>query len=588
MHLARISACSVALSMCLAAPIQAAARPGDEAQCRRYKEDGAIAACDRLISGRQKDAKAPSLWYLFRCAARNHRGDSMTALRDCDEAVRRDPGSYGAYETRCWVRNTSREYGSAIADCTKSITLNAKFNRAYVGRCVAYTHRGELDKAVPDCNEAIRLEPRWAPAFNARCLLHNRQRKLDAAIADCSEAIRLDAKFPAPYLNRCESLNLKNEPDGAIADCTAALKLVPRSAGGLNLRCWSYNLKRDPGAAIRDCDEAIRLNDRYAGAYNTRGSAFRQKGDTERAIADYTRSIALDPRLHHPYIHRGLLYEQQGKLDAALADFRALLQIDQDKEAARARVERLEKKIASLPAGPAAPASKRVALVIGNSAYQKVARLNNAHNDAAAVAAALRKVGFATVQVRQDLPHEQFVDALKRFADQAAGAEWAVIYYAGHGIEVNGANYVIPTNATLASDTQVPFETIPLDHLLLSVEGASKLRLVMLDACRDNPFLAGMRRNSPTRTVGRGLARVEPDGATLVVYAAKAGAVAQDGKGPNGPFATAFVKHVDTPGLEINLLFRKVRDEVLRNTERRQEPYVYGSLSAEEFYFRAR
>jgi tetratricopeptide (TPR) repeat protein len=588
MHLTRIGVCSLALSMLLVAPIPATARTGDEAQCRRYMEDGAIAACDRLISGTRKGAKVQSLWYLLRCAARNHRGDSRTALGDCDDAVRRDPGSYGAYETRCWVRNTIGEYDKAIADCTKSIALNAKFNRAYVGRCAAYAHRGEFDKAEPDCNEAIRLQPRWAPAFGTRCLLRLKRKELEPAIADCSEAVNLDPKLHWAYLNRCEARNLKNEPDSAITDCTEALKLAPRSAVGLNLRCWAYNLKRDTSAAIRDCDEAIRVNDRYAGAYNTRASAFRLIGDNERAIADYTRSIALDPRLHYPYVNRGLIYEQQGKLDAALSDFRALLQIDQDKEAARARVERLEKKIASHSAGLAAPASKRVALVIGNSAYQKVARLNNAHNDAEAVAAALRKVGFATVQMRQDLPREQFVDTLKRFAEQAAGAEWAVIYYAGHGIEVNGINYLIPTNATLASDSQVPFEAIPLDHLLLSVEGASKLRLVMLDACRENPFLAGMKRNNLTRTVGRGLAKVEPDSATLVVYAAKAGAVAQDGKGPNGPFAEAFVKHVDTPGLEINLLFRKVRDEVLRSTERRQEPYVYGSLSAEEFYFRAR
>ena len=231
----------------------------------------------------------------------------------------------------------------------------------------------------------------------------------------------------------------------------------------------------------------------------------------------------------------------------------------------------------------------RVALVIGNSKYANVSTLPNARSDAERIAEALRRVGFGTVTLSLDLPREKVTEALKAFADLADRADWAVVYYAGHGIEFGGANYIIPTDAKLSSDRDISFEAVSLDQIMIAVEGAQKLRLIILDACRDNPFSRTMRRTIVNRSVGRGLARVEPDGATLVVFAAKDGQVANDGDpGANGPFATAFAKYIETPGLEINFLFRKVRDDVLNATGRKQEPFVYGSLPASEFYFRER
>ena len=133
----------------------------------------------------------------------------------------------------------------------------------------------------------------------------------------------------------------------------------------------------------------------------------------------------------------------------------------------------------------------------------------------------------------------------------------------------------------------MPSETIELENVLLAVEGARKLRLVILDACRDNPFNPTMERTMASRSIGHGLAGVEPDGATMVAFAAKAGQVSRPRRtGANSPFATALAKHIGTPGLEVNFLFRKVRDEVLSTTERQQEPFTYGSLPAQPFYFR--
>ena len=218
--------------------------------------------------------------------------------------------------------------------------------------------------------------------------------------------------------------------------------------------------------------------------------------------------------------------------------------------------------------------------------YANAAKLPNAKSDAEKIAASLKRTGFSTVTLHLDLPRDKLNEALRFFSAEAERADWAVVYYAGHGIEFGGVNYLVPVDARLTSDRDISFEAVALDQVLIAVEGAQKLRLIILDACRDNPFTKSMRRTNATRSLGRGLARIEPEGATLVAYAAKDGQVALDGEGGNSPFVTALTQHLETPGLEINFLFRKVRDDVLAATGRRQEPFVYGSLPAEALYFR--
>jgi hypothetical protein len=230
----------------------------------------------------------------------------------------------------------------------------------------------------------------------------------------------------------------------------------------------------------------------------------------------------------------------------------------------------------------------RIALVIGNSAYKNVPALTNPARDADTIASSLRAVGFKTVQLRSDLTRERLTDALHSFAAEADKADWAVVYFAGHGLEVNGTNYLIPVDARLAADRDVEFEAVPLDRVMSAVSGAKRLRLVLLDACRDNPFANQMRRSVATRSIGRGLTNVEPEAGTLVVYAAKHRQVALDGDGGNSPFVTALTKRMSTPGLEVRRLFDYVRDDVLEMTNRAQQPFSYGSLpGSEDYYFRA-
>jgi hypothetical protein len=226
-------------------------------------------------------------------------------------------------------------------------------------------------------------------------------------------------------------------------------------------------------------------------------------------------------------------------------------------------------------------AERRVALVIGNSAYQNAPPLPNPSKDAKAVADSLKKAGFEVVAAHSDLGNLQFKRAIRQFEDIAAEADITVVFYAGHGIEIRGVNYMLPVDAKLASDRDADDEAITLDRLLETIEGTKKLSLVILDACRDNPFVRSMKRQrtAATRAVSAGLALVGPTSRnTLIAYAAKLGTAAEDGNTEHSPFTHALLNHLFEPGLDVRLAFGRVRDEVLKLTGSRQEPFVSGSL----------
>lgn len=217
--------------------------------------------------------------------------------------------------------------------------------------------------------------------------------------------------------------------------------------------------------------------------------------------------------------------------------------------------------------------AKRVALVVGNGSYEHIAPLPNVASDARAMAALLRAAKFDSVAVVHDLGAAALRRALRELADRATGADAAVLFYAGHGIEVDRVNYLIPVDARLKSDLDVEDETVSLERVLQLMEPARRLRMVILDACRENPFVRSMKRSVATRSVGRGLGRIEVGGAnTLIAFATEPNAVAEDGTGANSPFTTALLKHLATPGLDVRLALGSVRDEVLAGTGNRQKP----------------
>ncbi|NNG02995.1 MAG: caspase family protein, partial [Inquilinus sp.] len=243
--------------------------------------------------------------------------------------------------------------------------------------------------------------------------------------------------------------------------------------------------------------------------------------------------------------------------------------------------------VASVPEAAAQDNLKRVALVIGNGTYRNAPALTNPANDVRAMAASLRDLGFE-VEQGLDLDTAGMVGTIRRFGASAEGADVALVFYAGHGIQVDGVNYLLPVDVSLQRERDLSYEGIPLDLLTSEVGQARRLGVVILDACRDNPFATQLAQAlGPTRSsvLGRGLARVENVPAdTLIAFATSAGAVAEDGQSANSPYTTALLAHMREPGVEIGQYFRRVRDTVLQATNGRQQPYVYGSLSADAFY----
>ena len=225
-----------------------------------------------------------------------------------------------------------------------------------------------------------------------------------------------------------------------------------------------------------------------------------------------------------------------------------------------------------------AHAERKVALLVGNESYAGLARLANPVRDVHAMDAVLRRAGFVT-QIVTDTDRNAMIEAMRTFEAQANGADIALIFYSGHGLEMNGRNFLLPVDARLKTDRDVEDETIPLSRLLRSAEGAKRLKLVILDACRDNPLVTSMDRANVRRSVNRGLvAEADAGSDTLIAYATAEKATAEDGAGANSPFTAALVQYLAEPGVDVRIALGNVRDAVRSSTNDRQTPHFYGSV----------
>ena len=240
--------------------------------------------------------------------------------------------------------------------------------------------------------------------------------------------------------------------------------------------------------------------------------------------------------------------------------------------------------LAALLAGIApAAADKRVALVIGNSAYENVPRLTNPSNDAADVAAKLKALGFEVVE-GIDLGKRDMEKRIRAFAEALSGADVGLFYYAGHGLQVDQRNFLAPIDAQLKSESDLDFEAVQLDLVLKNMVRNASTSIVFLDACRDNPLAANLAQVGRSLDVGRGLARVEAAASMMIVYATEPGKVALDGTGRNSPFTGALLRHIDTEGASISDVMIAVRNDVLSETSGKQRPFESASLTGQFFF----
>ena len=224
-----------------------------------------------------------------------------------------------------------------------------------------------------------------------------------------------------------------------------------------------------------------------------------------------------------------------------------------------------------------ATASDHIALVLGNSKYQAVPQLDNPSNDAADFAGKLRSIGFDVIEKR-DATRDEMAHAVREFSDRIQSAKVALFFYAGHGLQMAGENYLLPVDAKVEKEADVRFNTISLNDIQQEMEGPGRANIIVLDACRDNPFAAKLAHSGRGIT-SRGLGRIDASGVgSLIVFSTQPNNVALDGSGRNSPFMTALLNRVDTPGLEVRQMISKVRGDVLAATDQRQVPWDNSSL----------
>jgi tetratricopeptide (TPR) repeat protein len=613
----RLILCAATL---LAFGVAAAPAASDDRQmCRGGASDEEIAACSRVIAQNPKDAFA----FRNRAFSYARKGEYDLAIADYDQAIKLTPKDDIAYTNRGDAYLDKGEYDHAIADFTQAIRLNPKnAGNGYDRRGQALGKKGDLDHAIADLDRAIKLFPNYANFYKHRGDIFRAKGDHDSAIADYDQAIRLDPKYIDAYNSRGDTYEAKGDHADALAVHDEARKIAAAPVG-IDDRITCINGTGDE--AIAACGNLIRQTSNnvvvsflygstvghfdQATAYTWRGKAYFDKADYDRAIADYDQAIRLKAGYTDAYKSRGDAYEAKGDHARALADYNQALLLDPTLVDARQDRDRVQsaltsqqnpaKPLASIPQPDTFPVTppqpnsppitpeRRVALVIGNSAYRSVPALPNPRRDATAVAEALRQAGFQTVELAVDLDRDAVVKALRVFRAKADSADWALVYFAGHGIEINGTNYVIPVDAKLDDDRDVTTDAVSYEELLQAVRDAKALRLIVLDACRINPFRERMHRSIALRdATNRGLkAPPETEPGTLTVFSAKEGDVAEDGDGVNSPFTRAFVDQLKVPGVEVRRVFDNVRDEVIEATRRRQQPFTYGSLPGRKDFF---
>jgi tetratricopeptide (TPR) repeat protein len=485
-----------------------------------------------------------------------------------------------------------REYDGAIEVLTSAIELDPDNVGAINVRGVAHEHKGEDDLAMADYNLAIQKRSNFGYAYNNRGTIQLRRSALQSALDDFNLSIKYTPRFLLGWTNRARVRTLMKDYDGAIADFAEAEKIDPAAQQIAANRCITYGLMGKFEQAFADCNGLIEKQPKNIYAINNRADVSMMKGDFDAALKDYNTALQLNPNNVRAHSGRGQIYERRHDLGQARADYRAaaysLTKFD-EVDVARARAIAQERLAALTPQAPAAAAARRVALVIGNGAYKNVHALPNPPRDSKLIASVLKEVGFQTVIAVSDLTRDKFFEALQAFATEAEKADWAVVYYAGHGFEIGGVNYLVPVDAKLAVDRDAETQAVALEQVIAAVGAARKVRLVMLDACRDNPFAPTMQRTLSLKLVDKGFSNIEPGAGFMVVYAAKHGETAIDGEGSgDSPFATALAREIKEPRVEIRKLFDIVRDDVWAATRHEQQPFTYGSPPGrEDFYFMA-
>ena len=532
--------------------------------------DQQIDACNKILALKVFSGEKLATIYFWRAVGWNKKGDYSKVIADTTEALRLKPEP-ALYNMRGSAYYDKGEYDIAIADFNDALRIGPPSGTIFHNRGNAWRSKGDYARAIADYDEAIRLAPKEAYSYQNRGAAKQALGDLDGALADINAAIRLNPALPSALINRAVIWRAKGDIDRAIADASEAIRLARAGAPA--------NIMTPPGSVL-------------ISAYTQRALAYEAKGDTVRARQDFKAAL------------EGAAVDAGSKANQATAKVR--LSLLSDAVAPSSRVPRAaapapfarEKSAAPEPAPPPASAAadalavgQRVALVIGNGAYASVKALPNPPNDARAIAKNLRDIGF-TVSEGVDLDRATMQKMTRDFLREAARAQIAVIYYAGHGLQIDGRNYLVPVDARLQAGGNLTEAMIDMDTILAGLDDQVRTNILIFDACRNNPMAPRTASAVPERSIeaGSGLAApTAPNSATtlgagtLIAFATAPGQVALDGEGGNSPFSAALSRHIGTPGLEVQQMLTRVRAEVVGATRGKQVPWSNSSLLGEVY-----
>jgi tetratricopeptide (TPR) repeat protein len=561
----------------------------------------AVAAFDKAIALNPSDHVTIS----YRGYAHLNVKDYALALKDFDSAARLAPKEASYQAARGDALKSSKSYPLAIAAYSKAIKLSADQYGAYEGRGLAHAVLQDIDAALADFDKAIELNPKASLSFAGRANAKYLRGDIDGGLADAEQAMSLSPNDEYMLVAAGNGYFAKQDfvkAQELYAEAQAADSTSSRASSGLA----SVTLELgDADRALSFVDTALQQAPEKLGPYATRGHIMLTKGRVDEAIGNFEKALSDNNLDGMAYLGLGLAYAQKGDAQQARLNFEESLKPNrlyafQQKRATEAMLALADAKtdiqvaanttteepIAKVPVVSFNP-GKRVALVIGNGAYENANPLPNPTRDSAAIAASLKNLGFDVIE-GNDLNLANMQGKLKDFAEKAASADVALFYYAGHGMQVGDKNYLIPTDAKLKEATAVDFELVDVNKSVLQyLGGDDKTGIIILDSCRDNPLSRSFSRSfGKTRsgTVAQGMAPMSADeGGLIIAFATAPGDVAEDGDGQNSPFTTALIKHMATPGIELEQMMKRVKKDVYLATNKRQQPWVNSGLRDEIF-----
>lgn len=624
-----IAIAALAAAPALALPQPAEARQPDYDACAAMRYDrvrteaehaATIAACGRVLEDPAESAEHRAYAYYFRglnhfletsrlavvemkpigsggeAAQRELKGalDDLAACIKTAPAPRPEP-----FSLRATIFTALERYEDALADLEQAGRADPKASVPLVQRALILERLDRFSEARADLDAALRLDPRNQNAWINRAMLWARYGDVERAYADYSQAEAVGGSQTWYALSGRAKLAVSlGEPVRGFADWTKAAETsqLPMMAAQFHVRAG--NLARD------------------------------YLKDSDKARQSYAKALAVFPRHADALIQSGIAFERANRFDEASESYRKAGEMARSDPAQKGvydysvfRLEVLRARRSRKAGDPPLPPNlnvlsrsaadvgkgrgRRVALVLGNAAYQHVPPLMNSDRDAESVAAALSEAGFVSVTVATNLDKRQMDAVLQQFAREAAGADWAIVYYAGHGVEIGGVNYAIPVDADIGTLRDTSSHAVSIDQMISAVDQARDIHLVVLDACRDDPFVQEAHREAARRRaldksadtamdpmvarrkeIGGGFASLQLARLnTVALFSTQPGQVTLDGDELNSPFTRAFVSNVPMPNLELRQFFDRIRQDVANGTQGRQRPAFNGRLREGEQFF---